>query len=259
MKKLLLLFISVAVAFSAMAQKTKKSKKEERRQRINAMVKQEEEGVVVYKKHSIFGLKLTNDGYGGFFEIGKSKTVKKATLFQLEIAERKHPKEEKQTNPFAPTAPVIYGKINFFYPVKLGVQQEFLLGNKSNKNGVSVTANGGGGLIIGLLRPYKLEVQDSTGKSKFIAYDDNNTLFLNGPVIGGPAFGTGWNSLKITPGAYAKASLRFDYGRYNEMVSAIETGIGIEFYSKKIPQMVNNKQRNLFLNAYVAILFGRRK
>ena len=44
--------------------------------------------------------------------------------------------------------PFIYGKENFFYPVKLGVQQQILLGNKSNKNGVSVTANYGGGIVI---------------------------------------------------------------------------------------------------------------
>lgn len=258
MKKLLLSSLLIAVAFTVTAQKTKKSKREERRERINAMVKQEEEGVLAYKKHTVYGLKLTNDGYGGFFEIGRAKSVKKTMLFQLEITERKHPKEEKKQVNFA-TVPFIYGKQNFFYPVKIGVQQQLLLGNKSNKNGVSVSGNAGGGLIIGLLRPYKVQTVDSLGNESFVSYEENPTVFLNGPIYGGPSFGTGWKDMKVTPGAYVKAAVRFDYGRYNEVVSAIETGIGAEFYSKKIPQMVNNKQKNLFLQAYVALVFGRRK
>ena len=77
-------------------------------------------------------------------------------LFQLDISERKHPKEEKQFSQSSNAGPFIYGKINYFYPVKLGVQQQFLLGNKGNKNGVSVSGNAGGGISIGLLRPYLL-------------------------------------------------------------------------------------------------------
>lgn len=260
MKKLLLFLITLTIGFSAVAQKSKKTKKEERRQRINAMIKQEEEGVLAYKKHTVYGIKLTSDGYGGFFEIGRTRSIKKALLFQLEFSERKHQKENKETIPFAPTAPIIYGKQNFFYPVKLGMQQQFLLGNKSNKNGVSITGNVGGGISVGLLRPYEVEIIDGTGKRTFIKYDDDSTHFIDGNVIiGGPNIGTGWKDLKVTPGLYVKPSLRFDYGRYNELVSAIETGLNFEFYSKKIPQMVHNKQKQFFFSAYVAILFGRRK
>src|SRR4051812_24435361 len=193
MKKLLFAVIALTIGFSAIAQKSKKTKREERRQRINAMIKQEEEGVIAYKKHTVYGVKLLSDGYGGFFEIGRARSGKKAFLFQLEIGERKHQKENKETVPFAPTAPIIFGKQNFFYPVKLGMQQQLLLGNKSNKNGVSITANFGGGLIAGLLRPYEVEVIDGQGNHTFIKYDDDSTRFIDGNVIiGGPNIGTGW-------------------------------------------------------------------
>jgi hypothetical protein len=56
-----------------------------------------------------------------------------------------------------------------------------------------------------------------------------------------------------------KPAIRFDYGKYNEMVSAIEIGLIGEFYAKKIPQMVYQKERQLFVSAFVAIVFGRRK
>jgi hypothetical protein len=65
--------------------------------------------------------------------------------------------------------------------------------------------------------------------------------------------------MKIKPGGFAKAALRFDYGRYNEMVSAIEIGLSADFYASKIPIMIGSKDRQLFFQGYVAVVFGRRK
>ena len=262
MKKIFLILIAFSGSMVAIAQEKTtptRTKKEIRRDRIDAMTKLEEEGVITYKKHTVYGGKFTSDGYGAFMEIGRAKSVRTALLFQMEITERKHEKEEKQQFNFSTTAPIIYGKINFFYPIKLGVQYQYLLGNKSNKNGVSISGNVGGGAIIGLLRPYLVEIEKQ-GERKYVGYNSPDSLFfLNGPFIGGPGLGTGWGKMKVTPGLYVKPAIRFDYGKYNEMVSAIEIGLIGEFYSKKIPQMVYQKERQLFLSAFVAIVFGRRK
>lgn len=266
MRKLMLVCIAVSIGMSAAAQKTKKDKRDERRQRVNALIKQEEEGVIAYRKHNVFGLKLTNDGYGFFYEHGRAQSIKKALLFQLDFAERKHTKEKKQTNPFFPSSPFIFGKINYFYPLKLGVQQQILLGNKSNKNGVAVTGNFGGGLSLGLLRPYYLEINDSVGNGRrAIKYDSaDSTLFSSASDLGNAGvssagFSKGWGDMKLSPGAYVKTALRFDYGSYNEVVSALEVGVSAEYYFKKVPQLIFLKQNQLFVNVYVSILFGRRR
>jgi hypothetical protein len=258
--------VALSFSVSLVAQRkenAKRDRKEEKRKRIDALIKQEEEGVIAYKKQTVYGIKLTSDGYAGFLEIGRAKSVKKAMLYQLEISERKHPKEEKISSITNFSTPFIYGKLNFFYPVKLGVQQQFLLGNKSNKNGVSVTGNIGGGLCIGLLRAYEIQV-DKAGERVFIRYDSpDSLLFINtdnpSTNASGPNFGTGWNHMKVTPGLYIKPAVRFDYGRLNELVSAIEIGVSAEFYAKKIPQILYNKQKQFFFSAYFALLFGKRK
>ena len=264
MKQLLVFLTLFAFSTSVFAQETKKtnqkSRKEQKRDKVNAQIKAEEEGVIAYRKHFAFGVKLISDGYGISFEKGYSKSVKKSTLFQLEISERKHQKEEKQTNSLTATSsPFIYGKINFFYPVKLGVQKQFLLGNKSNKNGVSVTANIGGGLALGFLRPYELQVEKN-GELVYVRYEsDDSILFKSGTIYGGPGLSRGWDHLKVNPGLYVKPGLRFDYGRYNDLLTAIEVGLAAEFYSKKVPQMFDNKQKQFFFSAYFTILFGKRK
>jgi hypothetical protein len=259
MRKIISLIFIMAVSFGASAQQSKKQRQAEKKARINNMIKEEEEGVITYKKSFLFGAKLISDGYGVFFEMGRASSVKKSTLYQLEISERKAIKEDKQSNPFINSAPFIYGKENFVYPVKLGVQQQMLLGNKSNKNGVSVTANYGGGISLSLVRPYYVQVQKGNDYV-YVKYNSpDSSLFLNGPIIAGPTFSKGWSDMTVTPGLYAKTALRFDYGSYNEIISAIEVGITGEYYSKKIPILLQNPERSFFFSGYVSILFGKRK
>ena len=257
MRKLLLIVISFIITVTVFGQKNKKERREINKKRINALIKQEEEGVVTYDKSIAFGAKLINDGYGIFFEIGRAKSVKNATLFQLELSERKHPKEEKLSNFNYYATPFIFGKQNFFYPVKLGVQQQTLFGNKTNKNGVSVTYNYGGGISLGLLRPYYVQ----SGSNGYIKYEsaDSSTFLDPGSITAGPGFSKGWSDIKVTPGLYAKTALRFDYGSYNEMISAIEVGISGEYYSKGIPLMVHLDQKKFFFTGYVSVIFGKRK
>lgn len=264
----------MVVAFSAQGQSrstpdttvrpsSRNDKKEMRKQKINTLIKQSEDGLLVYKKQSIFGIQGRTNGYGAFYELGIMKSNRKTTTYRLDITEIKHQKEEK-----TPTGgglvfgnPFVYGKINHFYQATLGFGQQYILGQKGNKNGVAVSAIFNAGLALGLLRPYFIEVQDpATGKSKTIKYTKADSLLFLGPsIIGGAGFGKGWNEIKVKPGAFVKTAMRFDYGRFNDVVSCIEAGISIDFYGSKIPLMVDQKQHQLFFQAYLAILFGRRK
>ena len=52
---------------------SKADKKAANRQRINAIIKQEEEGNLSFRKQSVFGLQLRTNGYGAFYELGKRR------------------------------------------------------------------------------------------------------------------------------------------------------------------------------------------
>ncbi len=238
------------------------NKKNEKKERINALLKLEEEGDPAFRKHNIFGIKAASDGYGILFEKGKYKTPKRTLLFQFELNEKKHPKEEKTAssqNIFGQVNSVIFGKANNFYQFKIGIGQQHLIGGKANKNGVAVSYLYAGGLSIGMLKPYYVDVENvNTGersRKKFTDTADGNSY----AIIGASGFTYGWKELKIKPGAHAKAAMRFDYGRFNEMVTAIEAGMNVEYYFNEIEQVVLNKPKHFFFNAYIAIEFGRRK
>jgi len=76
---------------------------------------------------------------------------------------------------------------------------------------------------------------------------------------GASGFTVGWNKVQPKYGLTAKGALRFDYGRFNETVSAIEVGLNVEYYAQKVAQMAYNPEKNFFFNAYISLLLGRRK
>ena len=238
-------------------------KKEEKKEKVRQLIMQEEQGAIIYQKQSVFGIKLNTDGYGAFYELARLKTARKSGLYSLEIGERKHSKEEKITSADGGylSNPYVFGKINNFYYAKLGYGQQRLIGNKGNKNGVAVSALYGGGFSAGLLKPYYLKVADGNNNIQDVKYNNNDDVFIDNPgmILGASGFSKGFGEMKFTPGAFVKAAMRFDYGRYNELVSAVEVGLNIEMYTKKLPIMLLAKDKQLFFNAYAAIAFGRRK
>ncbi|HTE11881.1 MAG TPA: hypothetical protein VK645_12945 [Chitinophagaceae bacterium] len=269
MKKTLIVATFSIIALAIQAQNNpssrapvKQDRKAEKRQRINALLKLEEEGDPAFKKQNIFGIKLSTDGYGLSFEKGKYKTPRRTLLFQFELNEKKHRKEEKlavSQNNIGQINSVVWGKVNNFYQFKLGLGQQYLIGGKANKSGVAVSAIYAGGVSVGMAKPYLLDVQNSnTGeqlRKQFSDKADSNSYDL----LGASGFTHGWGDVKIKPGLHAKIAMRFDYGRFNETVSAIETGLNAEYYFSKVEQLIYNKPKNFFFNAYITILFGRRK
>ena len=239
------------------------NKQNAKKERMNNMLRMEEEGDLIFNKHNIFGIRLATNGYGINFEKGKFKSPTKTRLYQFELNEIHDPKEHHvsastdQIN-FSSVNPY---KLNNLYEFKMAIGEERLIGGKGNKNGVAVTALYTGGVTIGMLKPYYLDVQNiitSATSQKTFAQLQTDTA-EGDQISGASGFFAGWDHLSIKPGLNAKVAMRFDYGRLNQTVSAIECGLTEEYYFSKIPLVYMVKEHNFFFNAYVQIMFGSRK
>jgi len=265
-KKIVLFFLTGTLATSLWAQDNptpksptaRKDKQIARREEIKTLMKREEEGEIIFNKQSAFGIKLNTDGYGLSYEVARFKSARVATVFQFEINEKKHKKEKRTSllNGFNFNS-VIFGKLNNFYQVKLGVGQQRIIGGKGNKNGVGVMAVYAGGFTLGLQKPYFVDVIDQSQQRYRKTYP---TITDSGYIEqGASGFTVGWDKVQPKYGLHAKGALRFDYGRFNETVSAIEVGLTGEYYFRKVAQMAYNPEKNFFFNAYISLLLGRRK
>ncbi len=225
-----------------------------------------------YKSEFNVGGRLNTNGWDVYLEMEKRHNEKVSHLFQFEVGETKHPKEDKKARGqliagpggyahYASARPFVYGKRNIFYQVRLGYGQRRVIGAKGNKNGVEVSAIYMAGISVGLVKPYYLELRDSIGSgSHFAKYTPENEVeFLNPEyIIAGGGFKRGWDEVVVNPGVYARLGMRFDWAEFNEYVSAIEVGVTGSYYSKEVQIMINNAGANFFYGAYVSLLFGKR-
>lgn len=266
MKNTLFLFISLILFISGQAQDSssrspKEERRQERRTRINTMIRQEEEGVLSYTRQTVGGLELRTNGVGAFLEIGRRRSPRFTNLYSLELSDIRHPKEEKiGTSEGFFSNSFIYGKINSFYQAKLGFGQQYIFGQKGNKNGVAVTGSVTGGLALGFLKPYYLEILDSVGQAGYVKYSQQDSVrFLTGAIIDNGGLFRGFNEVQLKPGLFVRTALRFDFGRYNESIQALEIGLSMEGYAQKIPIMLFTEPKQLFFQGHIAFVFGRRR
>lgn len=257
-KRILIVCSALLISFSLVAQDEDKSRKEireERRAAYNKAMVEEEEGEAVFFKHTAAIINLSSDGYGIGLEIGKFRDPRKTFLYYFQLSEKIHPKENKQGASFNQwqVNSVKPGKLNNFYQFKIGLGQQRVIGGKDNKNGVTVSGIYAGGLSLGLLKPYLVDVQQGfrTTYDSIVAHD-----YI---PLGASGITTGWSDLKIRPGVTAKIGMRFDYGRYNDVVSAIEAGITTDYYFTGIQQMLYNKEQQFYFAGYINLVLGRRK
>ncbi|MFP5041591.1 hypothetical protein [Parasediminibacterium sp. JCM 36343] len=247
---------------------TRKQRAAARKAHIDELIKQEEEGALIYQKQGLFGLKFNTDGFDFLYEHGKYKTITKTNIWWLQLGERKQRNQYKQQPSRATYAGLgiatvgssfALGKINNFYHLQLGFGKQRLIGGKGSKNGVAVSAIYGGGIVVGILKPYYVQYYNQTTGTQSDIKSTDSAFLDGGNILGASGFSKGLNELQFVPGLHARGAIRFDYAQYREIVSALEVGVQAEFYTQKIPLYVLNTEHNLFFNAYVSIEFGKRK
>ncbi len=273
MNKLLLIFFT-SMAFDClfasdlMAQdstyNSSNNNRNAKKDRINRMLKMEEDGDLIFNKHNIFGIKLSTDGYGVFFEKGKYISNSKTRILQFELNEIRSPKEKR-----IPSDDIFFGssviayKLNNFFQLKASIGEERLIGGKGNKNGVAVTWLYTAGVGLGILKPYYVNStisSDPSGNTHQYTFaqilaDTVNTYGIEGAA----GILVGWGHISLKPGLNAKTGMRFDYARFNTSITAIETGIKAEYYFGDIPMVYNVPSKALYFGGYVTIMFGGRK
>jgi hypothetical protein len=268
LKNLLFLSCLITVSLQTLSQQSgttdynyNNSKNAAKQERENQLMKMDEEGDIIFDHYGVFGVKLATNGYGLFYEKGKFITNRKSRTLTFEWNEIKDPKDHKEavSSDGYTYNYVSVGRMNNFYELKASYGQQILLGGKGNKNGVAVTYLYSGGLSLGMLKQYVLDLQ-TTAQNPNVYTSTYPTIFDSAYVVyDTKGLGGGWNQLRFSPGLNAKLAMRFDYGRFNQNITAFETGVTAEYYLEQMPLMAYVPPKHLFFNAYISIMFGKRK
>lgn len=223
------------------------------------------------------GYRLASDGWSLFVQRGFIKTDAErlhTNFIFVDLSEKRNAKETRSMNEnftivnpneLKPTS-YKYGKINNFYQFKLGYGNSIPISGKLDKKSVQISWLYAGGLSMGILKPYYLDLLIPEGNiyvRKFEKYSEKTKeyfLDLNnqGTIVGGSSFTKGIGEIKIQPGLALRSGFYFDYTASRKTFLGVEIGASAELYMKKIPIMVTNSNSAYFFNVYADFRFGRR-
>ena len=234
---------------------------------------------IVYNKEFTVNFTANTNGYALGMEFGRLRTYYKTKYYHFSIGELKHPREKRSdfqgaTRPSTVAArSYIYGKQNNLYAVRAGFGTKRYLTEKAREKGVSVGYNYEFGPTLGLLKPYYLEVYapENIGQQSFrsVRYTEETAAEFSDPtrIYGASSRGKGFGELNPTLGGHAKFSVHFDWGAFDEFVKALDAGVMVDLFLNKTPIMIDGENinneavenRNLFLNLFVNLQFGKRR
>ena len=232
----------------------------------------------VARQHSYFG-HIHSGGFGLGFRWGNIRSVERYTFQEVEFLQLRHPRAERNPGMGIIGTPrrFIFGGINQLFALRYGIGVQRTLSQKPYWGGVQVDYTLSVGGTLGLAIPQFLSMIriDSSGAvwrnyTEVERFDPNNqNHFVHHYINGmGPLF-RGVFNLRPYPGVYARFGFNFDFGRYQERVSALEVGIMVDVFPWPVPMMAREPRnrpgylepdRNFFFfNFYIAYHFGRRR
>jgi len=233
---------------------------------------------VVYDKEFTIDFTAQTNGLALGVNFGKIQSYHKTRYYHFSLGEIKHSRETRseiqQTRPTTIVSrSYIFGKQNNLYALRVGVGNKKYLSEKSKERGVSVGFNYEYGPTLGLLKPYYLEVYApesiSRETTRSVRYTEETAAQFSDPtrIFGASSRFKGFGELTPTFGAHGKFSIHFDWGAFDEFVKALDAGIMVDVFLQKTPILIdganiNNEaveNRNVFLNLFVNLQFGKRK
>lgn len=227
----------------------------------------------VYKNEWSIGMRMHTNGFSALYERVWIKSIWKKRVLQTNFFYYKDFKQKKVKSPYAEVYNAngyFFGKQNNFWNVNVLYGQKKILAEKADKNGVRVSMVYLGGVSLGILKPYALEIVEQDNFSEAPPetvvrfYEENNPAIFLDPFnsstrIFGPAgVKYGFNKIQPIPGIHGKFGFNFDWAGKENVVKSIELGAQVDIYYKKLPVMITSRNKPYVLNLYLAFQLGKR-
>jgi hypothetical protein len=207
---------------------------------------------VFYRNEKTLAFVLNSaSGLGGNYCYGKRINATVKTLYEVQFEYIKHPKEQKAVSYYGNQAnSFIYGKLNSFYKLSLGVGKQKELFEKADKGGISIRYSYLAGLDLGFLKPIYYYYIDESGTRIESKFDPDPY------IIGKAPFYRGLDELSLVPGIYVKTIITFEFGKKDRIINALEGGVALDAFIKPIEIMATEENRQLYVLLYLNYRFG---
>lgn len=223
---------------------------------------------IIYDNEWAVEFRLHTAGYGLGVTWGSIDAFDKTKFYNISLDFIRHPKEFRQNirpsiyNPL--NRPFVFGKQNSFFSLKAGIGNKVFLSEKAKRRGLAVGYSYQGGVSLGMLKPYYLEVinydnipADPIMDIKYSEATAERFLDIN-EIEGSSGFFKGLGETSIIPGLYGRASIVLAWGAYDEYLKSLDIGIMVEMYTREVPIMLLADNNPYFINLYLNLQLGKR-
>ena len=215
---------------------------------------------ILYSKVSHSGFMLHSSGLGINYRKGKHLTGYSYLLKDFALLTMRHPKEVKTINPYSDNnGGFIYGKLNSLIIARTGIGKQKTINARGDRGGVEFSYGFYGGASWGIAKPVYLTIynfDDFKGVTESVERYNPDIHFPDN-ISGRASFFKGISKSRIYPGLYGSFLFNFEFGREQERLRMVETGISVDAFAKPIPIMAFNKNSNFFLTFFIRILVGK--
>ena len=221
------------------------------------------ENMILYNRQKTYGVILHNLGLGINYRSGKRLSIFNTRMFELEFAYMKSYKQVKMVNPYVINSKrYVYGKSNDVFFLRGGFVWKKLLNRKPYWGGVELRVIYGGGISIGIAKPYYLyiikDISGSGYKFTIIPERYDPTKHSNTDIFGRAPFSKGFNEISIHPGLQLKGGLNFEFGTQNTKIKSVEIGAAIDILPTGMTIMYYSANQIVFPTFYISISLGKR-
>ncbi len=216
------------------------------------------ENMILYNRQKTYGIVFHNLGLGLNYRTGKRLSIFKTRMLEFEFVYMKSYKQVKMVNPYVINSKrYVYGKSNDAFFIRAGMIWKKLLNRKPYWGGVEVRFTYGGGLSLGLAKPYYLYIiKDVNGNGEtFTIVPEKHS---NTDIYGRAPFSKGFNEITVHPGIHLKAALNFEFGTNNTRIKSAEFGGALDILPAGMTIMYYESNQILFPTFYINVSLGKR-
>lgn len=213
---------------------------------------------IFYRDESSLGILLNSNGLGLSYRYGWWLDARNKKLWEGDFVTLKHPKEVRYPFLYPNSRSFIYGKLNTVFNFRVMRGHQYEMFRKIDKGGISVKYYYGAGLSAAVYKPIYYDIYIMPAGDYYriesLKFDPS---YHPAQYAGRSSFFKGFNELKALPGITGRFGVSFDYSTVDAMLHALEAGIVLDIFPKKIPIMATKQNNQIFLTLFVSYRFGK--
>ncbi len=218
---------------------------------------------ILYTYQHSYGVTAHNLGLGIQYRWGKRISFFKSRIFEVEFQTLRSWKQTRLLNSYVGNSrSYVYGKMNDAFTLRFGMLWKKQLNRKPYWGGVELRWVYGGGVSLGITKPYYLYTMYFYEISPGIYnYNIKTERFTDNPlwddIYGRAPFSKGLNEIKFSPGLYLKTGLSFDYSNSHEKIKTLEVGAALDILPMGITIMYNTPKKIIAPTLYITFTWGK--